>query len=80
MKPPENLSTQTAEKYWVTEGPNSGGMEGWLLRGEHVFRFANDFGWSGIEDGITIDAFLDRYRDTDDPRLKAMVDDLRGDD
>lgn len=79
MKPPPNLDTGTAEEYWLTEGPNSGGMEGWLLWRDHLFRFAHDFGWSGMEDGITIDAFLARYGDSDDPRVKAMVNDLQKD-
>ncbi len=61
MRPPEHLDSSTAEASWLTEGPNSGGVAGWLLFAGHVFRFWNDFSSGEVEQGIPVAEWLRVY-------------------
>jgi hypothetical protein len=68
-----------ADGHWVVEGPNSGGVGGWLLVDGGLYEYHQGFGPLDCQllGPITPADFLDRYGDTDRPRLIAMVVDLR---
>ena len=61
MKPPETLTPATAEERFITEGPNSGGIAGWLLHDGHMFSFWQDFGSGAVHTGIPVSEWLSRY-------------------
>lgn len=61
MKAPETLTTATAEARFITEGPSSGGIAGWLLHEGHMFFFRQEFSSGEIHDGIPLAAWLERY-------------------
>ncbi|HUQ98146.1 MAG TPA: hypothetical protein VM166_01750 [Gemmatimonadaceae bacterium] len=63
MQPPDNLSTATAEKMWITWGPNSGGIAGWLLFQHHMFYFTDEGHAGSVEPGISVATWITRYRD-----------------
>lgn len=61
MQPPEALTPATAEQRFVTDGPNSGGIRGWLLHGGHMFSFWQDFSSGGIRPGIPVALWLSTH-------------------
>jgi hypothetical protein len=64
MKPPAELGPRTAEASWITEGPNSGGVVGWWLYREHMFRFHQDFGGGDIGYGVQVEEWLRQHGET----------------
>ena len=77
MEPPDHLSSSTAERTWIIEGPNSGGVSGWHLWRGHLFAFANGFGYADVDPGIPVAEFLNRYKNKQEGRLQQMIDELR---
>ncbi len=77
MEPPAHLGPHTAEQTWITDGPNSGGIRGWLLWHGHLFAFENEGHTGTVQPGISVAAFLDRYGESHDRRLQQIVQDLR---
>ncbi len=75
MQPPESLTQRTAEQYWITEGPNSGGIAGYLLFEGHLFAFRHDFGPIDVDRGIPVAQWLERYAD----RYPTIATDLKAD-
>lgn len=61
MRPPDELTQETAERRWITEGPNSGGIAGYLLYQGHLFAFRQDYGPPDIDRGLSIAEWLERY-------------------
>lgn len=61
MKAPEHLTQSTAERYWITEGPNSGGIAGYLLYEGHVFPFRHEWGPIDVYAGVAIAEWIERY-------------------
>ncbi len=76
MKPPAELSQSSAERVWITDGPSSGGIRGWLLYAEHLFPFWHEGPTGGVGDGLRIADFRAAHAGTDEPRLRAVVDEL----
>ena len=74
MKAPENFNVQKADKYWITEGPNSGGIEGWMLWKDHLFSFQSDYTSPLIGEGLSRSEFTHRYREAKDPVLQSIIE------
>jgi hypothetical protein len=77
VEPPAHLGPRTAERMWITEGPNSGGIRGWLLWRGHLFAFENEGPTGTIEPGMPIAEFCSRYRDTQNDVLRLIVEAVR---
>ena len=77
MDYPESHWLDDADAQWITEGPNSGGIAGWLLWREHMFRFEHSGPAGSVERGIPVATFLARHAPRDDARFRAIVADLR---
>jgi hypothetical protein len=76
VEPPAHLGPRTAERLWITHGPNSGGIRGWLLWRGHLFAFENEGHTGTINSGIPISEFCGRYRDSHDGVLQQIIEDV----
>jgi hypothetical protein len=67
------------EGFWITDGPNSGGQEGWILYKGQMFFYGG--GWGGdppmVSPGISIEAFMKQYQNSTNPRVLEIVEELR---
>ena len=72
MQPPESLTPSTAERRFITEGPNSGGIAGWLLHEGHMFAFWQDFSSGGIDRGVPVAEWLARHGERH-PKIAAVL-------
>ncbi len=73
MEPPDDLGYSTAEAHWITEGPNSGGIAGWLLHDGHMFEFRHEGHSGDVFAGIPVREWL-ALRAEREPRI---AEDLR---
>lgn len=64
------------DQQWIVGGPNSGGVQVFVLRDEHLFYVERDFSSSTISRGISIPDFIARYRGSTDPAYQRIVEDL----
>lgn len=71
---PENLGLPDVTQYWVTRGPNSGGIEGWLLYDSHVFSFLHDGAFT-VGDGVPAKVWLEAHSSAE-PKIAAAVQEL----
>ena len=66
------------EGSWITDGPNSGGQEGWILSKGLMFFFGGDWSMAApaVSPGITLAAFIERHQNDTRPRVAALVREL----
>lgn len=70
---PDGLTPANAQKRFITEGPNSGGIAGWLLNEGHMHQFYQDFGSGKVFDGVPIATWLERYAERH-PDIAAVLE------
>ena len=73
LPPPPHLWQGNAEKFWITDGPNSGGIRGYLLWQGHVFRFEDEGHTGHVEPGVPVEAFVAMHRQSPDDRLREIA-------
>lgn len=61
---------------WIVEGPNSGGVQFYVLWREHLFRVEQDFSSGSIGPGITPAQFVATHGGSSDERYQSIVRDL----
>lgn len=67
-----------ATKEWLTEGPNSGGVEGLLLVDAQIWWFVADWEPRVYAVPMAVEDFLARYGDSDQRGYREAVAFLRG--
>jgi hypothetical protein len=67
------------EGHWLTEGPNSEGQAGWILRGGCMFFYRGDWSISEpvVQPGITITAFLQWHQSDTNERVLLVSQELQ---
>ena len=67
------------EGSWITEGPNSGGQEGWILSKGFMFFYGGDWGMTEpmVSPGISIAEFLLRHQNDTKPRMILLRQELQ---
>lgn len=69
VEPPAHLGARTADRYWITQGPDSGGVRAWYLWQGHLFAFEHQGHTGSIEPGIEMAEFCRRERDSPERRM-----------
>lgn len=75
MNFPENLLTSDADAAWITRGPDSSGVAGWLLWRDYMFLYEHTGYSSSVDSGIPVSTFLERFR-AEDERYRQIFADL----
>ena len=78
MDPPPDMRQSVAERQWITEGPNSGGIGGWWLYRGHMFEFRQDFGDPWVGSGVPIAAWIEGWGERH-PDIAASLAESRAD-
>lgn len=61
---------------WIVGGPNSGGVQFYVLWREHLFLVEQEFSSGTIGPGIAAAEFFAAHQGTDDPRIRPIVEAL----
>lgn len=74
--PPPQLNHNTAEKWWLVHGPDSGGVRGWLLWKGNLFPFEHEGHTGHVGPGLPIEEFIRRYTSSENSRIRKIILDI----